>query len=141
MRAMLIVGVMLVAVAHAQSEPSTPARVRVTQRDLVPLCLNETTVAEGVRSWDLPPGPVTLTMSMRTNARPGQAGTDAGTAAISFTIEAGHRYEVEVRAEPMAFSTRAWRRHEWTPVVRDRTTDRVVSSEPVWVETSCASGD
>jgi len=137
MRTVLVVCVMLVAVAHGRATPPTSAHVRVTQRDLMPLCLNGKPIAEGVRSWDLSPGPVTLALSMRTSARPGQARADAGIAAISVTVEAGHRYEVEVRADPMAFSTRAWRRREWTPVVRDRTTDRVVSSEPAWAETSC----
>jgi len=43
-----------------------------------------------------------------------------------------------VRADSTAFSTRVWRSGEWTPVVRDRTTDRIVSSTPVWsAQASC----
>ena len=57
-----------------------------------------------------------------------------GFAAVSFTLETGHKYEIEVRAPAMALSTRVWEREDWKPVVRDRTADRLVSSEPSWHE-------
>jgi hypothetical protein len=44
---------------------------------------------------------------------------------------------VEVRAEQEAYYTRTWRAGEWQPVVRDRTTDRVVSDQARWVEAGC----
>jgi hypothetical protein len=112
-------------------------RLAVTQRDLVPECLNGSGVERGTRGWTIAPGQVSLVLSMRSQARPGRPQPDSGHASISFTAEADHRYEVEVRAEPEAFSSRAWRAGEWTPVVRDRTTDRLVSSEPQWTAGSC----
>lgn len=135
MRSLLTCLVLLPIVAGLGSAPVS--RLRVTQRDLVPICLNDQAVRSGTRSWGLEPGPVSLALSMRVNPRPGQIAIDPGIAAVTFTAEADHRYEVEVRAEPMVFSTRAWTAREWTPVVRDRTTDRVVSSEPRWVDKPC----
>jgi hypothetical protein len=117
----------------AVTAPDAKARVKVTHRDLVPRCLNGSAVAAGARSWELPPGQASMVFSMRPAHRTGTADPDPGTSAITFTVDSGHRYEVEVRADPMAFSTRAWRAHEWTPVVRDRTMDRIVSSEPTWL--------
>jgi hypothetical protein len=114
-------------------------RLAVTQRDLVPECLNGSSVERGRRDWTIVPGQVSLVLSMRSQARPGRPQPDSGRASISFTAEAGHRYEVEVRAEPEAFSSRAWRAGEWTPVVRNRTTDRLVSSEPQWAAGSCGA--
>ena len=71
----------------------------------------------------------------RCRDRPGPAGPlpAAGTAEVTFTAEAGHRYEVEVRADAAAFSSRAWQAGEWIPVVRDRSTDRIVSDAARWV--------
>jgi hypothetical protein len=60
-----------------------------------------------------------------------------GVAVVAFTLEAGHKYEVEVRASPTAFSSRTWERGEWKPVVRDRTIDRIVSGEPRWSGSVC----
>jgi hypothetical protein len=39
----------------------------------------------------------------------------------------------------MAFARRIFKRGTWKPVVRDRTTDRIVSSEPVWSEIACTA--
>ena len=50
----------------------------------------------------------------------------------------GHRYEVEVRAAPQTFSTRVWTEGHWAPVVRHRTADRLVSTEPVWGPPPCS---
>ncbi len=113
----------------------TSARLRITQRALVVQCVNGTAVAPRTRAWTVAE-PVTLAVTMRNEPRPGSAsvgGGDPGTAIVGFTPEPGHRYEVEVRAQPMRFSTRVWPKGEWTPVVRDRTTDRVVSGLPDWV--------
>jgi len=126
-----MVGLALTVGAITAQAPT--ARVRVIQRDLVPQCLNGRPIAAGVREWHLPPGPVSLTFTMRIDPRPGQSPTTPGTALVAFTAESNRRYEVEVRADPMAFSTRAWRAREWTPVVRDRTTDQIVSGEPQWL--------
>jgi hypothetical protein len=60
-----------------------------------------------------------------------------GVATVRFALEAGHRYEVEVRAPALSFSWRVWVQGEWKPVVRDRTVDRIVSSEPEWTSEGC----
>jgi hypothetical protein len=119
------------AVGLAAQAPALP-RLKVTRSDLVPQCLDGTPVPSGRRSWDLPAGESSLVFSMRSQPRHGELAPDSGWAAITFTAEPGHRYEAEVRADSTAFSTRVFRNGEWTPVVRDRTTDRVVSSSPVW---------
>jgi len=126
----------LAAAAGAADRADQSARVRITQRDLIAQCLNHHP-ATGSRAWSVPPGPVSLAFTMRSQSRPGVAAADPGTASIAFTAETGRQYEVEVRADPMAFSSRNWRRREWRPVVRDRTTDQIVSSEPEWVEPGC----
>jgi hypothetical protein len=113
------------------------ARLAVTHRDLIPECLDGSSVPAGTRSWMLAPGQVSLVLSMRSQPRPGRPQPDSGRATISFSAEADHRYEVEVRAEQEAYSTRVWRAGEWQPVVRDRTTDRVVSDQARWVEAGC----
>jgi hypothetical protein len=113
-------------------------RVRVTQRYLVTRCFNGNPVDSGTRKWDVAPGPVTLTFSMRSEPRTGGPAPDSGTATVSFNAETGHQYEVEVRADPATFSTRVWRANEWIPVVRDRTTDRIVSDAARWSETGCS---
>jgi hypothetical protein len=111
--------------------------IRVTQRDLVARCFNGADVNASTRAWDVAPGPVTLAFSMRGQERPGRSLPDPGTAEVTFTAETGHRYEVEVRADGAAFSARAWTAGEWIPVVRDRTTDRVVSDAARWVGPEC----
>ena len=111
--------------------------IKVTQRDLVSRCFNGNAVDAGTRDWEVAPGPVTLAFSMRGQARPGRSLPDAGTAEVTFTAEAGHRYEVEVRADAAAFSSRAWQAGEWIPVVRDRSTDRIVSDAARWVDPVC----
>ena len=111
----------------------------MTQRALIVQCLNGAAVPADQRAWTVP-DPVTLAVTMRNQPRPGMgpAGdSDPGTAVISFTPEPGHRYEVEVRADPATFSARVWPKGDWVPVVRDRTTDRVVSGDPEWAAPPC----
>ena len=81
-----------------------------------------------------------MAFTMRNEPRSGGAATSAqspGVAAVTFALEAGHDYEVEVRAEATTFSRRVWQAQQWTPAVRDRTTDRIVSSEPRWTGEEC----
>jgi hypothetical protein len=74
---------------------------------------------------------------MHNEPRSGVDNHDPGIAVISFTPEAGHKYEIEVRGDAAAYSRRVWTKGEWQPVVRDRTTDTIVSSDPKWIETGC----
>jgi hypothetical protein len=63
----------------------------------------------------------------------------SGTAVVRFKLESGHRYEVEVRASQMSFSEGVWPPGDWTPVVRDRTIDKIVSDAPEWLDTACGA--
>ena len=130
--------VLTLCLASHLTADSQEARLRVTHRDLVPRCLGNEPLDGSKRSWTFAPGPMTMAFTMRSPDRPERPAPPAaaGTAAVSFTVEPGHRYEVEVRADQTAFSTRDWRTGRWRPVVRDRTTDRIVSSDPEWTE-SC----
>jgi hypothetical protein len=115
------------------------ARLAVTQRALVVQCFNGAPVVPRTRAWTVA-APVTLAVTMRNQPRPGMAAADGGgpgTAIVQFTPEPGHHYEVEVRADTAAFSTRVWPKGTWTPVVRDRTSDRVVSGDPEWAAPPC----
>ena len=123
--------VVLLAAAPAGS-------LKVTQRHLVAVCLDGAPVRAGTRSWTLGAAPVTLVATMRNRPRAGVADADPGHAQVTFTPEPGHRYEIEVGAPSSAFAQRVFARDEWTPVVRNRTTDRVVSSEVRWVAAACA---
>lgn len=113
--------------------------VKVTQKFLQPLCLNGVPVKRGERRWRLGLREHSLAFTMRNQPRPGAPDSDAtpGVAVIGFTPEAGHRYEVETRAPESTYSWRVWKRGEWKPVVRDRTVERVVSTEPEWRESPC----
>jgi hypothetical protein len=126
-----------VAMGHPVAAADGDIEVKVTQRDLVPRCVNGRPVEAGTRQWRVEPGPMTLAFSMRGQERPGRPLPDPGTAEVTFTAEAGHRYEVEVRADSAAFSARAWTAREWIPVVRDRSTDRIVSDAARWVGPAC----
>jgi len=139
-------GVAVFLMLGGQAAPSPPQiGVKITQRYLEPVCVDGAPVKPGTRQWRLNAGEHSLVATMRNDPRPGAAPhqqADAegapGTAVVSFTLEAGHKYEVEVRASPTSFSSRAWTRGDWKPVVRDRTTDRVVSGDPQWIDSSCA---
>jgi hypothetical protein len=126
-----VVSALLVLMSAAVTADVAPARLQVTQRAAVVECLDGVPVPTGRRSWTVS-APVTLAVTMRNRPRPGVADADPGIAIVRFTPDAGHRYELEVQAEPMRFSTRVWPKGEWAPVVRDRTTDRVVSGLPDW---------
>ena len=120
------------------------AKVKVTQRYLEPVCLDGAPIKPGERNWRLGVGPHSLAFTMRNDPRQGVEPHQRvdpkgapGVATVSFTVEASSRYEVEVYAPAMAFSSRVWERGEWKPVVRDRTADRVISGEPQWSDSGC----
>jgi hypothetical protein len=113
--------------------------VKVTQKYLQPLCLDGAPVKAGQRRWRLDLREHSLAFTMR-NAPPTgapDAAAQPGVAVVTFTPEAGHRYEVETRAPESTHVWRVWTRGEWQPVVRDRTVDRIVSTEPEWRESPC----
>ena len=129
--ALLILGIPVLA-------QERPAEMKLTQRYLEPVCLDGAPVKAGDRNWKLGAGAHTLALTMRNDPRPGvEANGVPGVAEVSFTLEAAHTYEVEVRASTAAFATRVWERAEWTPVVRDRTADRIISTEPQWRVSGC----
>ena len=108
------------------------AEVNITQKLLVPGCVDGTPMKAYQRRWRLELRPHTASFTMGSDV--GQAGF----ATVRFTLEPGHKYEVEVRTDDaMAFARRRFERGKWKPVVRDRTADRIVSSEPVWSDTAC----
>ena len=111
--------------------------LKVTQRHLVPVCLDAAPVRAGTRSWATGSAPIALTFTMRNQPRSGIADVPAGYATVTFTPTTGHRYEVEVQSAPQTYSQRVWPEGAWTPVVRDRTDDRPVSGEPVWGPPPC----
>jgi hypothetical protein len=125
-----------VAATVAASTSTTHADLKVTHRALVPLCVNSAP-ANHARQWTVESGPMTLALTMKNQPRPGIGNEPAGVAVISFLPEPGHVYEVEVRADAMAFSRRVYPKGEWTPVVRDRTINRIVSGEPEWIGGQC----
>jgi hypothetical protein len=129
---------LLPSVSAAGAAGSKPADVKVTQKSLLPLCLDGAPVAAGAGSWKLDAQEHTLAFTMKNDPRPGApAGEQPGVARVRFTPEPGHKYEVEVRAPTLSFSQRSWNKGEWRPVVRDRTVDRIVSSEPEWTQAEC----
>jgi hypothetical protein len=137
------VAVLLMLGAPVAAE-QPPAEVKLTQRYLEPVCLDGAPVKSGERNWRLGAGAHSLAFTMRNDPRQGvephqrlEPKGPPGVAEVSFTVEAGHKYEVEIRASAMAFSSRIWERGEWKPVVRDRTADRVISGEPQWRDSGC----
>jgi hypothetical protein len=136
--------VLLLTMSALLPAHSDDARLAITQPALIVQCFNGTVAAPRTRSWTVT-GPVTLALTMRNQPRPGMApagDSDPGTAVIDFTPEPGHRYEVEVRAAAATFSQRVWPKGGWTPVVRDRTTDSIVSGTAEWADSPpCAPRD
>lgn len=135
----VFVALSLLAAPSAADAQASAARLRVTQRALVVQCFNGAPVAARTRAWTIA-APVALAVTMRNQPRPGMApagDADPGTAIVQFTPEPGHRYEIEVRADAASFAARVWPRGSWGPVVRDRTTDRVVSGDPEWAAPPC----
>ena len=129
----------IVGTLQAFAQPASSAKVKVTQSHLVPTCLDGTSTGDQ-RTWTMASGEHTMAFTMRNEPRSGVGAASAdspGVATVTFTLEAGHAYEVEVRAEPTSFSRRVWERQQWNPVVRDRTADRIVSSDPRWTGEEC----
>jgi hypothetical protein len=113
--------------------------VRLTQKYLVAVCVDGVPVDAGERRLLLDPGQHTLAFTMRNSPRPGRAGGDVspGIAVVQVVLEAKHKYEIEIRADAMTYSSRVWTKGGWKPVVRDRTEDRIISGEPDWSESDC----
>jgi hypothetical protein len=127
--------VALWAIAATGEEPRVD--VRVTQKYLLPVCLDGSAVNAQSRHWALSPGRHSLSVTMANDPRPGVSSADPGVATIDFTVTAEHRYEVEVRAEPSSYSRRVWKKGEWTPVVRDRSVEGTASEVPSWDAPPC----
>jgi len=85
--------------------------LRITQRYLKPLCLDGAPVDTTERTLRIPPGAHSMRFTMRNAPREGMgdAPASSGNAMIGFTLDAGDRYEVEVRAPATSFSGRIWR--------------------------------
>ena len=137
----IVVLAMLVAsgTPYASAQPAPTAKVEVTQSHLAPTCLDGKPTGDR-RTWTMAAGDHTMAFTMRNEPRPGVGAASAGSpgvATVNFTLEAGHDYEVEVRAAPATFSRRVWERAQWNPVVRDRTAERIVSGEPRWTGEEC----
>lgn len=126
---------LLLMLASTPQSPGGSAEVRITNRSLAATCVAGKPAGQQ-RKWRFS-APTAITLTMRNRPRPGVANQDPGAAMVMFTPEPGHAYEIEVRAEPLAFSTRVWKAREWKPIVRDRNTDRIVSGDPTWVEAGC----
>jgi hypothetical protein len=138
-RSILVLAMFITAAAGAFAQPLPGAKLTVTQAHLVPTCLDGQPAGDK-RSWTLTAGDHTIAFTMRNEPRPGAAAESVespGVATVTFTIEAGHKYEAEVRAEALTFSRRVWERGHWTPVVRDRTVDRIVGGGPRWTGDDC----
>jgi hypothetical protein len=135
--ALMLLGLCTVLSLDAAADATI--NIKITQRYLVARCFDGRAVDAETRAWKVEPGPVTLAFTMRSQPHQGGETPNSGTAAVSFTAEAGHRYEVETRADAASYSRRVWRKEEWIPVVRDRTTDRIVSDAARWVDAGCAT--
>ena len=135
------VALLLAGDVTAQTRGRTSgASLRITQRALIAMCKNDVRVEPSMRRWTVGADEVRLTVTMRNEPRyPDRGHGPPGAATIAFRPEAGHRYEVEVRADGGSFARRVWTAGNWTPVVRDRTTDQIVSSPPDWTPTACSS--
>ena len=125
----------LVLLAPSPQTKVVRAEVNITQKLLVPGCVDGTPVKAYHRRWRLELRPHTASFTM------GSDSAQAGFATVRFTPEAGHKYEIEVRTDEVtAFARRSFERGTWKPVVRDRTTDRIVSGEPEWSDSGCPAG-
>jgi hypothetical protein len=126
-------------ISQEPEESGARVEVKVTQKYLVPVCLNGRPVDAGERLWRLAPGSHSLAFTMHNAPHQAVAGADVapGIAVVRFPLDAEHKYEVEIRAPATTFASRVWKTGEWKPVVRDRTVDRIVSSEPEWLVAGC----
>jgi hypothetical protein len=120
-------------------DETSRVELKITQRHLEPLCLDGASVKLGQREWRLSLREHSLAFTMRNQPREGAPAPEApaGVAVVTFTPEAGHKYDVEVRADETSYARRVWRQGEWRPVIRDRTAERIVSTHPVWSESPC----
>ena len=129
--------VVLFMASCAMAGPSArPADLRISHANLLATCFAGKPISDGARSWDVT-APVSMTFTMRNQPRPGIDNHDPGLAVVTFTPVADHKYEIEIRGDAAAYATRVWTKGEWRPVVRDRTTNQIVSSEPQWIEKGC----
>ena len=138
-RITLVPLILLVALSRLPAEEGSHVQVKITQKYLVALCLNEERVKESQRSWNLPTKEQSMAFTMKNQPRSGNNNreVDSGVAVIHFTLVDGHHYEIETRGPSESYSTRVWRKNEWKPVVRDRTTGLIVSSDPEWIDKDC----
>jgi hypothetical protein len=127
------------AMPRAASEPAR-AQLVITQKYLTPVCLDGVPDVGARRQWPVAAGQHVVVLTMRNAPRPGIANAAPGVAAVRFDATPGHRYEVEIRASAWSFSQRVWSAGEWTPVVRDRSVDRIVSGAPDWHAAGCQAG-
>jgi len=139
MKRFLLVSIFVLAVfLRVQAEEPSKVHVKITQKHLSMLCLDQKVVKNNQRSWELPLTEHSLIFTIKNQPRSGNSSNvDPGVAMIRFTPENGHRYEIEIRGSAESYSTRVWRKNEWKPVVRDRTTGEIVSTDPEWVQTDC----
>lgn len=143
-RTMLLAAAVLCVTAIAQGADSTESvEVRLTQKYLVAVCVDGSRVAVDQRRLRLTPGSHTLAFTMRNAPRPGVSGADVapGYAVVEADLAAGHKYEVEIRADARSYSRRVWATGDWAPVVRDRTAERIVSGKPEWRESECGDSE
>lgn len=132
----MLATILLLSLASLPQSAGSAADVRISHRNLAATCVAGSPGGHQ-RKWRIA-APTAFILTMRNDPRPGVSNQDPGAALVTFTPEPGHRYEIEVRADPMTFSTRVWKAGEWTPVVRDRATGQIVSSEPRWVAAGCS---
>lgn len=136
---LLSVAVSFALTSFALAGPARQAAaLKITNAHLVATCVDGKPVPSATRQWDVT-APVSLTLTMRNEPRPGIANAAPGLAVITFTPEAGHKYEIEVQAVATANSRRVWPQGKWAPAVRDRTGDRYVGSEPRWIDSGCGA--
>jgi len=132
-----LLSALILTAAGAATMAQAPAQLRVSHSHLVVNCFNGKPI-DGDRRWQVS-APVSLTLTMRNQPRPGIDNAAPGIAVIDFVPEPGHKYEVEVRGDAGMFSRRVWPQGEWTAVVRDRTAERIVSSTPRWIDAGCGA--
>ena len=135
----LVVASIVLIASASEARPAQPAKgadVRVSHSHLTAVCLNGVPLKSNARDWKLA-GATSMVFTMRNEPRPGIENQAPGLAAIEFAPLAGHTYEIEVRSDASTYSRRVWPQGQWRPVVRDRTTDQVVSSDPRWINGGC----
>ena len=86
--------ILFLGASISASSAQQPADVKVTQKYLVPMCLDGAPVKSGDRRWKLSPSEHSMTFTMKNNPRKGMVATPGGPGivVIKFTPEAGHKY-------------------------------------------------